>query len=58
MVKEVDWLARQGQADICSLEFKFKQLTDAIVVDFAGTESETLNEVEARYGDWSLQQIA
>ena len=42
-------------ADICTLEFKLKQLTDAFVVDPAGTKSGTLDEVEARYGDWSLQ---
>ena len=25
------------------------------MIDFAGTKSETFNEVEARHGDWSLQ---
>ena len=55
MGHEVSWQARRGLADKCTLEFKFKQLTDIIVVDLAGIKSETLNEVQARYVDWSLQ---
>ena len=54
-VNEVSWQARRGHADICTLEFKFKQLTDATVVDLARARSETLTEVKASYGHWNLQ---
>ena len=35
---QVDWLARRGQADICTLEVEHEQITDAIVVDLAETK--------------------
>ena len=36
-------------------EVELQQLTDAIVLDLADVESDALNEVDARCGDWSLQ---